>query len=115
VRLVIAPVDRHQPAQPGFCLSVPLLALTDVSQGLQGDDVLIIQPEYVRKGRFRRRMIGQVLVATTQHDAGRDVVGVKFQTGREQFQGPSHVSIFPVHLRQGSEGESVRVFGVPAL
>jgi hypothetical protein len=64
---------------------------------------------------FRRRQITQILVAAAEDDAGRDVVGMQFQAGREQLQSPGDVSDFSVHLCERRKGQPMRIFGVSAL
>jgi hypothetical protein len=54
-------------------------------------------------------------VAPAEHDAGRDVVGVKRQAGPKQLERPGVVPVLPMHLRERRKRQALGVFGVPAL
>jgi hypothetical protein len=83
--LFIAPIDRDQALQPPLRLSGTAESFADVSQRLERDDVLVIEPEDVRKGSLGSGQITLVPVTPPEDDARRYVIGVELQTALQQL------------------------------
>jgi hypothetical protein len=113
--LLIASIYCDQATQPALGVTISLQPLVDIRKRLERDDVLVVQAQHVRKGRFRRGKVTEILMAPAEHDARWDVIGVELQPGGQQLQGPGYVSIFSMHFRKRRESESMRVLSVPAL
>src|ERR671921_222050 len=89
----------------GSCFGVTLLPLVDVRQGLQRNDILVVQTQHVRERSLSLRQITLVLVTSAEHDARRYVVGVELQARREQLECSGNVSNFSVHLCERRKGQ----------
>jgi len=84
------------------------LPFHDVGEGLEGDDVFVVEVEDARERRLGGVVVAEVEMAPAEDDAAGDVVGIELEADANDLERALDIVALPEGVREGG-GEAPRV------